>query len=75
LFKSYRDLIKATTSTNLQPAIIENPKTGKQKTIYTIQRTINLSSPINTGKRTEKPNNSTNVVEEQLFQLKKKLLL
>ena len=66
LFKSYRDLIKATTSTNLQPAIIENPKTGKQKTIYTIQRTINLSSPINTGKRTEKPNNSTNVVEESV---------
>ena len=64
LFKSYKDLIKATTSTNLQPAIIENPKTGKQKTIYTIQRTINLSSPINTGKRTERPNNNTNVVEE-----------
>ena len=63
LFKSYRDLIKATTSTNLQPAIIENPKTGKQKTIYTIQRTINLSSPINTGKRAER-SNSTNTVEE-----------
>lgn len=64
LFKSYKDLIKATTSTNLQPAIIENPKTGKQKTIYTIQRTINLSSPINTSKRAEKPNNNTSVVEE-----------
>lgn len=49
LFKSYKDLIKATTST-ICFAIIENPKTGKQKTIYTIQRTINLSSPINTGK-------------------------
>ena len=63
MFKSYKDLIKATTSTNLQPAIIENPKTGKQKTIYTIQRTINLSSPINTGKRAER-NNNTNTVEE-----------
>lgn len=50
LYNNYNDMIKDVTITSLDPKTIYNPKTGKPKTIYTFQKTFELSEPINIKK-------------------------
>lgn len=59
LYNTYNDMIKDVSSTDLQPETVINPKTKKEKTIYTFQKTFELSEPINVKKNArEEQNNS-----------------
>lgn len=61
IYNNYNDMIKDVSLTSLDPKTITNPKTGRSKTIYTFQNTIELSEPINTS--TKKPIIETKEVE------------
>lgn len=44
-YDNYNDMVKDTSVTSLNPKIITNPKTGKDKVIYTVQQTISFDIP------------------------------